>query len=236
MSQYIRPDNNLRWFKDGVQISSDGQKYKIHFEDGDPSGGVVDGRVVPSRVSVLVVLNFELQSDTGCYCCKTVGGSQRSESAVVNAEAPGRSPLYFMRLEAKLPPLDPFVCKEPPTTASSSVAGSIIEILIQRGYHVFLYTQLNILLLLPDQVSPTAPLLATLSSPLQGCQVLILPPGLEQMEEEMEKTRNHSREWQSLPLSSRLALWDLCYSSLPYFWPCSAAYDTTETNSEMVGI
>ena len=90
MSQYIEPDNNLRWFKDGLEISSDGQKYEVQFVDGDPGEGVVNGRAVPSRVSVLVVLNFELESDTGCYYCKTIGSSQRSESVAVSTE-PGIS-------------------------------------------------------------------------------------------------------------------------------------------------
>ena len=89
MSQYIEPDGNLRWFKDGLEISSDGQKYEIQLGDGDTNDGVVNGRFVPSRVSVLVVLDFELYSDTGCYYCKTVGSSQRSESVLVSSEEQG---------------------------------------------------------------------------------------------------------------------------------------------------
>ena len=89
MLQYIQPDSNLRWFNDGLEISSDGQKYEIQFEDGDTNEGVVNGRFVPSRVSVLVVFDFDLYSDTGCYYCKTVGSSQRSESVVVSSEEQG---------------------------------------------------------------------------------------------------------------------------------------------------
>ena len=87
MSQYMEPESNLRWFKDGLEIVSDGEKYNISFENGD-SLAVRNGRVLASRVSVLVVLNFQPENDTGCYYCRTLGGSSLPVS--VSTDRPGK--------------------------------------------------------------------------------------------------------------------------------------------------
>ena len=70
MSQYIEPDNNLQWFRNGLRITGDSDKYEIHFEEGN-SLSVFNGVTIMSRVSVLVVLDFQQQNDTGCYYCET---------------------------------------------------------------------------------------------------------------------------------------------------------------------
>ena len=89
MSQYIQPDSNLHWFKDGLEIVSDGEKYEVIFKSGGDDLAMVNGRKVPSRVSVLVVSNFQQDNDTGCYYCMTVDGSYRSNSVAVTTGAPG---------------------------------------------------------------------------------------------------------------------------------------------------
>ena len=84
MSQYIQPDNNLQWFRNGRMINNDSDKYTIHFEDGD-TPSVIDGAVTQSRVSVLVVSDFEEQKDVGDYYCETVN-KQTSASVYVGTE------------------------------------------------------------------------------------------------------------------------------------------------------
>ena len=72
MSGYIEPDTNLQWFRNGERITGDGdEKYDIHFEEGNKLS-IFNGVETQSRVSVLVVLDFQQPSDAGCYECKTL--------------------------------------------------------------------------------------------------------------------------------------------------------------------
>ena len=87
MSQYIEPDENLLWFINNQEIISDSNKYDNRFEGGN-SPSVMNGAPVPSRISILVVLDFQPQNDTGCYYCMTVS-TQRSASAHVSTDEPG---------------------------------------------------------------------------------------------------------------------------------------------------
>lgn len=81
MSGYIEPDGNLQWIRNGQRVTDDSDKYEIHFEEGNRSS-VLSGEETLSRLSVLVVLDFVLQSDAGCYECKTLS-SENSASVYV---------------------------------------------------------------------------------------------------------------------------------------------------------
>lgn len=89
MSQYIEPDHNLWWFRNGRMINNDSDKYTIHFEDGN-SPSVINGEVTQSRVSVLVISDFEEQTDGGEYYCETVFTQQRSVLVYIGTEEPGK--------------------------------------------------------------------------------------------------------------------------------------------------
>lgn len=70
MSGYIEPKINLLWLRNGERITEDSDKYDIRFEEGSKLS-IFNGMEALSRVSVLTVLDFKQQNDSGCYECKT---------------------------------------------------------------------------------------------------------------------------------------------------------------------
>ena len=130
-----------------------------------------------------------------------------------------------MELE-KLPPLDPFLCKELPTLGSSVVIGIGIAKFSQCELIVILFfsTQLKSpLLLVPVQVPLTSfpqLVLVTLLVQLQGFLTqtpAALRPVQEGVEEEVKRTSNLHREWELSLLPSQLAWLDLCCCSVLFF-------------------
>ena len=94
MSQYIEPDSNLRWFRNGRMINNDSDKYTIHFEDGN-SSSVINGALTQSRVSTLVISDFEEQTDVGDYYCETIVTQQRSATVYIGTEEPGKHRVHI---------------------------------------------------------------------------------------------------------------------------------------------
>ena len=128
-----------------------------------------------------------------------------------------------MKLE-KLPPLDPFLCKELPTLGSSVVIGNGLQNSHSVSLLLFSSTQLKSpLLLVPVQVPLTSfPLLVlvTLLVQLQDfpTQTLAaLQPVQEGMGEEVKRTSNLHGEWELSLLPSQLVRSDLCCCSLLFF-------------------
>ena len=81
MSQYIEPDKNLQWFRNGERlVSSD--KYNISLESGN-NPSLVNGVEALSRVSVLVVSDFQGAEDGGFYHCN-ITNAKRSASVYVS--------------------------------------------------------------------------------------------------------------------------------------------------------
>lgn len=91
MSQYIEPDKNLQWFRNGHMINANSSKYQIQFEDGN-TPSLIDGVRTPSRISVLVVSDFKEQNDSGYYHCRTLS-THKSASVFVGQEEPGKHTL-----------------------------------------------------------------------------------------------------------------------------------------------
>lgn len=118
MSQYIEPDENLQWFKNGQKINPS-NKYKVRFEDGN-SPSLINGVRTQSRVSVLVVSDFQEQNDSGCYYCET-RSTQKSASVFVGTEEPGEHEVMlsftdrytWFTLGYIFSTLDPTSCQEP---------------------------------------------------------------------------------------------------------------------------
>lgn len=88
MSQYIEPDDNLQWFRNGHMINASNSKYQIQFEDGS-TPSLINGVRTESRISVLVISDFNQQNDSGCYHCMAIN-SQKSASIYVSLEEPGK--------------------------------------------------------------------------------------------------------------------------------------------------
>ncbi len=82
MSNYIRPDDQLQWFRDGKMITSGQARRQITFMDGTESGQL-GGLVTQSlRVSMLTISNPVL-SDTGPYNCRVMGTTESVDIALI---------------------------------------------------------------------------------------------------------------------------------------------------------
>ena len=73
MSAFIRPDTSLIWEGPDNQILANGMKHQITFSNGSRYTAVDgSGRLVPSRVSTLIISNPD-KSDQGVYTCSIMG-------------------------------------------------------------------------------------------------------------------------------------------------------------------
>ncbi len=76
MSDYIRPDDQLQWFRDGEMITSGQARQQITFKNGNANQGQLGGlSTQSSRVSVLTISN-PILSDTGTYNCRVIGTTE----------------------------------------------------------------------------------------------------------------------------------------------------------------
>ncbi len=82
MSNYIRPDDQLQWFRDGEMITSGQARRQITFMDGTKSGQLGGLLTQSSRVSMLKISNPVL-SDTGTYNCRVMGTTESADIALI---------------------------------------------------------------------------------------------------------------------------------------------------------
>ncbi|XP_064396395.1 class II receptor tyrosine kinase-like isoform X3 [Halichondria panicea] len=76
MSNYIRPDDQLQWFRDGEMITSGKDRRQITFMNGNANQGQFgDLSTQSSRVSMLTISN-PILSDTGTYNCRVIGTTE----------------------------------------------------------------------------------------------------------------------------------------------------------------
>lgn len=71
MSGYIHPDEDLYWIAKGAPLfpsTNDGLKYRVSYHNGVNMAQFGGSSTVPSRVSVLTVLDVAL-ADSGTYSC-----------------------------------------------------------------------------------------------------------------------------------------------------------------------
>ncbi len=71
MSNYIREDEDLQWFKEGQMISSGMDRHTVTYRDGKP-GVAIKGDFIPGRVAVLTISDPEME-DSGTYTCAITG-------------------------------------------------------------------------------------------------------------------------------------------------------------------
>ena len=72
MTEFIRPDESLQWFRGGQQITNGG-RHSIMYENGTADLAQNGGfDLVPGRVSVLTISD-PLLSDSGVYTCQIQG-------------------------------------------------------------------------------------------------------------------------------------------------------------------
>ena len=72
MAGFIRPDEDLQWFKiDGILSSNVGERYTVTYREGQQPNGAQDGgnETVPSRLSVLTI-SLPQESDSGPFVCR----------------------------------------------------------------------------------------------------------------------------------------------------------------------
>ncbi len=73
MTLFIREDEDLQWFKDGLLITSGTDRYTVTYRDGTPSASQKGGnQFLPGRVAVLTISNPE-GDDSGTYSCAVAG-------------------------------------------------------------------------------------------------------------------------------------------------------------------
>ena len=68
MFLYLRPDEDLRWFRGGQLIAEDFERLSIQFSNGTAQGQLGGDTVVQSQVSTLVISQPQT-SDSGTYTC-----------------------------------------------------------------------------------------------------------------------------------------------------------------------
>ena len=89
MSLYLRPDEDLQWFKDGERIVS-GNRYIIIYTNGSRNRGQFGGTaLVPTRVSTLIISEPQL-SDSATYTCAIQDTVQSQNIALTVEESNGK--------------------------------------------------------------------------------------------------------------------------------------------------
>jgi len=87
MAGYVRPDDHLHWFRGEDTINQD-SKYQLEFRNGSQTAQNGGDTTIPSRLSVVRVLNPEIE-DTGAYKCVINGTEVTSHVELVVLEASG---------------------------------------------------------------------------------------------------------------------------------------------------
>ena len=79
MTLYIRPDEDLQWFRGSEMIVNGTNRYTISYRNG-LAGAAQKGEnvTIPGRVSVLTISNPQL-SDSGTYNCRILGTEQSAD-------------------------------------------------------------------------------------------------------------------------------------------------------------
>lgn len=70
-SGYIRPDSDIRWFKDDEKII-EGAKHSMSFREGRPNAAQTGlNNTTSSRISVLTIHRVD-ETDMGIYSCRSL--------------------------------------------------------------------------------------------------------------------------------------------------------------------
>jgi hypothetical protein len=96
MSLYLRPDENLQWFRGGQQIINT-DRHTITYTNGTGMGQFGEDTVGSSRISTLVISEPRL-SDSGTYTCAIIN-TEHSQDIELTVESAGRLNIYLYSVE-----------------------------------------------------------------------------------------------------------------------------------------
>ena len=88
MSQYIHPDQDLKWFK-GEKLLTNGSKYTITYHNGSGQGQNGSYKIGLSRMSMLVISDPQT-TDAGIYTCNIHGTNQSIMTLLSVVETKGK--------------------------------------------------------------------------------------------------------------------------------------------------
>ena len=88
MSLYLRPDEDLQWFRGGQLISNTNERYTITYSDGTEKGQFGNHTVGNSRVSSLVISQPQ-PSDSATYTC-AIRNTEHSQDIQLTVESSGK--------------------------------------------------------------------------------------------------------------------------------------------------
>ena len=88
MSLYLRPDEDLQWFRGGQLITSGSGRHSITYTDGSGLGRFGGDDLGSSRVSTLVISQPQT-SDSGTYTC-AIRNTQHSQDLQLTVESSGK--------------------------------------------------------------------------------------------------------------------------------------------------
>ena len=89
MSLYLRPDEDLQWFRDGQSITSGSGRHSITYTDGSGEGQFGGDAIGSSRISTLVISQPQT-TDSGTYTC-AIRNTQHSQGIELAVESSGKS-------------------------------------------------------------------------------------------------------------------------------------------------
>ena len=89
MSLYLRPDEDLQWFRDGQSITSGSGRHSITYTDGSGEGQFGGNAIGSSRISTLVISQPQT-TDSGTYTC-AIRNTQHSQDIELAVESSGKS-------------------------------------------------------------------------------------------------------------------------------------------------
>ena len=79
MTMYIRPDEDLQWFRGSEMIVSRTNRCTVSYHNGLAGAAQNGGNVtIPGRISVLTISSPQL-SDSGTYTCRILGTEQSAD-------------------------------------------------------------------------------------------------------------------------------------------------------------
>ena len=90
MSLYLRPEEDLQWFRGGQLIAGDSGRLSLTYSAGTAQGQFGGDKVGLSRVSTLVISQPQT-SDSGTYTC-TIRNTSHSQDIQLTVESAGGMP------------------------------------------------------------------------------------------------------------------------------------------------
>ena len=93
MSLYLRPDEDLQWFRGEQLITASNDRYTVSYTNGTDDMGQFGGESPgPSRVSTLIISEPQT-SDSGTYTC-AIRNTEHSQDIQLTVQSAGKQGIY----------------------------------------------------------------------------------------------------------------------------------------------